>query len=145
MIRLSRILFTLCFVASLAHLHSQSGDAAALQQQLSSAQGSKRVDILNTLTERLKFEQPAQAKAYAEEAFSRSNELAYLKGISTSAVYMGIFERDAYNYNKAIRIVNTGLEAARSANDYPAALAGLEVLKTIYQRTYSKHRGRYLC
>jgi signal transduction histidine kinase/class 3 adenylate cyclase len=135
MTRLSRIVFTLLFLVSLSFLHSQSVGAAALQQQLSSAQGRERVDILNTLTGQLKFEQPAQAKAYAEEAYSLSEKLAYLKGISTSAVQLGIFERDAYNYNKAIRIVNTGLEAARAANDYPAALAGLEVLKTIYQLT----------
>ncbi|WP_367391341.1 ATP-binding protein [Lewinella sp. LCG006] len=135
MMRLSCLIFIVIFLTSLSSLYSQSVDATALQQQLRSVEGSKRVDILNTLTEQLKFEQPAQAKAYAEEAYSLSNKLAYLKGISTSAVQLGIFERDANNYIKAIRIVNTGLEAARTANDYPAALAGLEVLKTIYQRT----------
>ncbi len=135
MIRLSGIIFSLFFLASPSSLYSQSMDVAALQQQLNSSQGRERVDILNTLTRQLKFEQPAQAKTYAEDAYSLSQELAYFKGISTSAVHLGIFERDAKNYNKAIRIVNTGLQAARSANDYPAALAGLEVLKTIYQLT----------
>lgn len=135
MIMLSRIIFTLLLLGSLAHIQSQSVDVATLQQQLTSAQGTQRVDILNTLTEQLKFSQPIQAKAFADEAYSLSNKIAYLKGISASAIYLGISERDASNYNKAIRIVNTGLEASRSANDYPSALKGLEVLKTIYQLT----------
>ncbi|MEZ5039630.1 MAG: ATP-binding protein [Saprospiraceae bacterium] len=133
---LSRFLVTLLFLCALIpRLHSQGIDVATLQANLSSAQGAARVDILNTLTEQLKFAQPAQAKTYAEEAYTLSNKLAYLKGISKSAIYLGIYERDAYNYNKAIRIINTGLEAARSSNDYPAALSGLDVLKTIYQLT----------
>jgi hypothetical protein len=66
MIMLSRIIFTLFLLGSFSQSQSQS--VAALQQQLTSAQGTHRVDILNTLTEQLNFSQPAQAIAFVNEA-----------------------------------------------------------------------------
>lgn len=130
----SWICILLC-VYTIPDLPAQQAAIPPLQQKLQTAQGTERVDLLNSLANQLKFSQPDQAKLYAEESFKLSQQLPYPKGISTSAFFLGIYYRDIRNYTKAIRVVNTGLKSARETKDYQSALTGLDILKTIYRLT----------
>ena len=130
----SWICILLC-VYTIPDLQAQQTAITPSQEKLQTAQGTERVDLLNSLADQLKFSQPEQAKQYAEESFRLSQQLPYPKGLSTSAFFLGIYYRDTRNYTRAIRIVNTGLRLARETKDYPSALTGLDILKTIYRLT----------
>ena len=104
-----------------------------LQAALPATQGKERVDMLNTLVEKVKFSQPGQAFSYAEEALEQSEKLNYHSGTITSAYYLAIAERDNRNLRKAVRYAEQGLAAARADKTRMAELKGYKILQTIYQ------------
>lgn len=129
-----RLTFLLLLFLLLFHnspTFAQQTDISALQSSLKSAQGQQRVDILNSLTEQLKSTQPKQAKKHAEEALKLSTDLKYAQGIITSGFFLGIAERDRGKINRAIKATEAGIAAARSIQNQPLELEGLNILRAI--------------
>ena len=118
---------------SLASLSAQQGNISALQQRLSTTQGTEKVDLLNQLSKQLQRSQPAQATTYAEEALDQARDLGYQSGIMVSAYYLGIAERDEKDFRRAIRYTEEGLLAAKAQNDGENELLGYKIMQTIYQ------------
>ncbi|MCB0549153.1 MAG: response regulator [Phaeodactylibacter sp.] len=111
----------------------QEPSVQELQEALSNARGKERIDLLNTLVEKVKFSQPGQAIEYAGQALELAEQLKYHSGIAVSAYFLAIAERDGRNTKKAIRYGEQGLAAAQAAGDKMAELKGYKVLETIYQ------------
>ncbi|MCB9286733.1 MAG: response regulator [Lewinellaceae bacterium] len=111
----------------------QEATTEDLRSALASARGKERVDVLNSLVEKVKFSQPAQAVSYASEALELSEQLSYHSGTVTSAYFLAIAERDQRNIRRAARFGEQGVAAARAAGDKIAELKGYKILETIYQ------------
>ncbi len=111
---------------------SQQGEIAALQEQLKSAEGYDRIDLLNELSSRMITGDYDLGGAYAEEAFDLSEELSYTRGIMKSAYFLGIYYRDKGKYAKAANYAEKGVKAAQKLGEEQQEMYGYEILKTIH-------------
>lgn len=123
-------LFFINFVTAFA----QPADVSILQSNLETAEGRQRIDILNSLTDKLIKTNPKQAEKYADEAYKLSTKGNYQPGIIASSFSLSILERDKGRSNRAIKKAQEGIAAAQSVKNQPAELYGLEILKTIYMK-----------
>lgn len=126
---------TCIFLNLLASLPAQQNDITSLVEKLNTVQGKERVDVLNALVGELKSSKPEQARKYAEEAFDLSQRLTYSPGLISSSFFLGTYYRDARNYALALQKLKPGLESARDKKDYASAMVGLDIAKSIYQKT----------
>lgn len=106
----------------------QNNNIATLQKQLENKTGKAKVDLLNTLVDKLSTTDFDQAKDYAEQAYELSEELEYYNGMARSALYLGIYERDKRSYKQATKWAEKAVEAARLAKDQKLELEGLTVV-----------------
>jgi signal transduction histidine kinase len=105
----------------------------ASQDSLEKALDRQRVDVFLELADKLKDTDPAEAAARARQAYDLSKESDYAQGIVSGSYFLGRQEREARNYRRAARLVEEGVEAARSINDPGAELQGLALLIEIYR------------
>lgn len=119
---------------------AQQGAINSLKDQLSSAKGKNRVDLLNTLSKQLIGSDYDRGAEYAEEAYHLSEDLGYTRGLINSAYFLGIYNRDQGKFGRADRYTDEGIEAAKSIGDQEQELQGYKILITIHQVAHNQKR-----
>jgi len=119
---------------------AQQGNINSLKDQLSSAKGKNRVDLLNTLSKQLISRDYDQGAEYADEAYHLSEDLGYTRGLINSAYFLGIYNRDQGKFGRADRYTDEGIEAAKSIGDQEQELQGYKILITIHQVAHNQKR-----
>lgn len=103
------------------------------QDSLETALDRQRADVFLELANKLKDTEPLEAMARAQQAYNLSKKINYQQGIISCSYFLGSEESEAKNYRKAARLVEEGIEAARSIGDQGAELEGLGLLQEIYR------------
>jgi signal transduction histidine kinase len=111
-----------------------------LQQQLTTAKGTKKADILSRLSSLLIQQDVTVAKEYAEEAYALSRELAYSKGITNSAYLLARIELQRNKSRKAAKYLEEGIAHAQKTGNVDAAMIGLRSLIAIYKQSNKKKK-----
>ena len=136
-----RLVILLVCLGSVHLLSGQDAEVVRLQKVLATAEGHDRVTSLNELSKRLKAKSPTKAKEYADEALKLSRKLKFKQGIMVSAYFLGIAERDAGRYQRAINRAKESIEAAQAVKDDEGEVDGLYLLKTLY--LLDKREGKW--
>ncbi len=106
-----------------------------------SLEGTERVDMLNELSDELKFADPDHAYDYRKEAFEISSKLNYHEGLLKSSLELGIYLRDKKKIRQAIKFGEIALEEAIHIQDQEAILESYSLLTTIYELTGRKRKA----
>ena len=108
------------FFLSIALTFTTVSGRQTIAEQLKTATGRERVDLLNADVEQLRFTDAETAKKRAEEALKLSKKLNYPSGIAKSSLYLGIKARDDKSYQKSANYLEEAAQAA-AARPLPGA------------------------
>jgi signal transduction histidine kinase/DNA-binding response OmpR family regulator len=78
---------------------------------------TNRVNLLNTLTFRLKYSDPERALRHADEAENLAKQLAYRKGLAATYYCRAYVTQIAGDYPRAVKLVQQSLDIARDDSD----------------------------
>lgn len=119
------IFLVVLFLAGFLFLQGQ-------QSAPDSLEGKEKVDVLNTLSEEIKFADPELAFEYSQEAYEISKALNYHQGLLKSSLQLSIFQRDEKKTRSAVKYAEIALEEAIFLQDQNAILETYSLLSTIY-------------
>ncbi|HMQ59292.1 MAG TPA: ATP-binding protein [Flavilitoribacter sp.] len=119
------------FFLSIALTFTTVSGRQTIAEQLKTATGRERVDLLNADVEQLRFTDAETAKKRAEEALKLSKKLNYQQGIAKSSLYLGIKARDDKSYQKSGNYLEEAAEAAQAAGDRNLELTAWKVLEQV--------------
>ena len=92
------LLFSFLSIKVNAQIESEKD---SLEEILPFAKEYKRVDIYIALADIIKQNDTTNAKSYAQQAFSLSNRLSYIKGLAGAYVIFGYLDREKGQYKNA--------------------------------------------
>lgn len=110
-------LVTLCLILLSLTCVGQGTITDKLQQNLSSARGKERVDILNQLTFEFISIDNNKVERYNGEAIQLATELGDVKGQGIAYTYRGVYEYQSGRFRDARASLHTGLRLSQNAND----------------------------
>lgn len=119
------------FFLSIALTFTTVSGRQTIAEQLKTATGRERVDLLNADVEQLRFTDAETAKKRAEEALKLSKKLNYPSGIAKSSLYLGIKARDDKSYQKSANYLEEAAQAAQAAGDRNLELTAWKVLEQV--------------
>ena len=105
---------------------------SSLEQKLLTAEGSERLTILLSLTDRYKISKPKQGTKYAMEAIDLAYSLKQYPELAKGYYLLAIINRDSKKYRRAITDAEAGLIIANARNLPRQRIEGYKILETIY-------------
>jgi signal transduction histidine kinase/tetratricopeptide (TPR) repeat protein len=105
------------FFAIVLSGYANSSASDSLQHLLKNAKGTDRVNLLNSLSWELKFENTVEAFKYAREALSASEKSSYAKGKSAALRNLAALNILTNNSKEALKYANEGIIHASALRD----------------------------
>ncbi|MEL6250685.1 MAG: response regulator [Bacteroidota bacterium] len=119
-------------LVSTTRLQAQKEKLDVYYMALEDANGTRKVDLMLDIINKLRVADRGEAQKLAKEALKLSNSLKYTEGLIKSNYYLGILERDRGRYNRAISATEEGLNLAKSSRNTEEILMGNKLMQTIY-------------
>ncbi len=132
-----RLIAGLIFLTCI-NIKSYSQDPVdSLENELTQVSGVERIEILNTLSDFLTYENLGRSRKYALSALSLSDSLSYIQGRGHALKNLGLIAFLEADFVSAIDYLQEALSAGQTTQDLP-------LLKTVYYllaRTYEETKA----